>query len=1425
MKSKCRVFVLFLSLTVFFSARGFSQNGTWTTKAPMPTARLNVSAAAVNGRLYAIGGNIGGNQTDVGTNEAYDPSSDTWTTKAPLPASRQGGNNIAVANGIIYLVGGTPPGFCTNEADAYNPATDTWTVLAPMSTSRCGLTVVALNGLVYAIGGTNTNGSIKYSTMEVYDPTTSAWSTGPSMLTGREYAGGAAINGKIYVVGGWAGPDGVDQSDTHNTQGGYLAQNEVYDPVANSWSTAAPMPTIRGNFGTGVINGALFAVGGQNDSGILSTVEAYDPARNAWTTQPAVTTARAFLGSDVINGVLYAVGGSNSSGPVATNEAFALPSITVTNTSNNGAGSLRNAIALAASGDTINFSLTTPATITLSGVLVISKNLTISGPGAANLFISGNSIGGVFYINPGVTVNISGVTIEQGKGGYPGGGGIYNDGTLSLSDSTVSGNSAGFNNSGGGIYNDHSASATLTNSTVTGNSTDIYGGGIYNDGTLTLTNSTVSLNGTGQVGGGIFNDQSGSATLTNSTVSGNSAYYYGGGIYNIHSATLTNSIVSGNSNDGIFNDYNRATSTTLTLTNSTVSGNTANNYGGGIVNYYFATLTLINSTVSGNTVTTGVNRGGGIWSTNHGSVTVTNSTISGNSNTAGSQGGGGIYSDSQASVTVTNSTISGNTAGSQGGGGIFYSGATLTLKSTILANNGSVNCFLYSGATGITDGYNLSDDNSCSNILTSRTDSNNTPAGLNPAGLQDNGGPTKTTALLSTSPAVDAIPVANCSDVNGPLTTDQRGITRPQGSACDIGAFELAANSQATQTITVTGPSSVTYGATGTATSSGSSGTGAISFSAGSSTGCAVTGTTVSVSDASGSCVLAATIAADNNYTTATSAPFTVTLSKATQTITISCVSPQPILGQSVQCSASVAPTSSSVSIPTGSVTFFDGGNSIGTAQLNNTNPGGGPAVFNTPPFSSAGQHLITAQYAGDTNFSGSTTASPTTVSVQKDSVVLGSLNSSFNPSFAGNSVTFTLPLNIFMPSGASALPQITGSVTFSDGANVLGSTPVGASTPIVNGSPLISFTASFGPGLHVISATYSGDNNYTTSGAATLTQTVNKVPTTVSLTPNIDPSVAGQALTLTAMVGPQGGPLAPSGTVTFKDGSAPLGTAPVGTGGAAVLLVPFATAGSHLLTATYNGDANFVSSSSSLTQTVNKDATTLVVSSSLNPSPFGQPMTFTATVSANAPGGGTPSGSVTVSDEGGGTGIVNLAGGTGSVTIFPLTAGSQTITASYSGDANYNGSSGSTVLTIIKATQTITVNGPSAVNYGTTGTATSTGSRGTGAISFSAGSSTGCAVTGTTVSVSNATGTCVLTATIAADNNYAAATSVPFTVTIGQATSSVTVSCPTTAQTYTGSALTPCTAAYKTSDGLSAASTVSYTNNTSVGTAGASAS
>jgi len=139
---------------------------------------------------------------------------------------------------------------------------------------------------------------------------------------------------------------------------------------------------------------------------------------------------------------------------------------------------------------------------------------------------------------------------------------------------------------------------------------------------------------------------------------------------------------------------------------------------------------------------------------------------------------------------VSNSTISGNSDSGGEGGGIL-SGGTLTLKSTLLAGQpAGGNCYVY-GGTATSAGYNLSDDSSCG-FLTQTGDQNNTSAGLDPSGLQNNGGPTQTIALLATSSAVDAIPLSACSDAFGNLvSSDQRGITRPQGSGCDIGAFEL----------------------------------------------------------------------------------------------------------------------------------------------------------------------------------------------------------------------------------------------------------------------------------------------------------------------------------------------------------------------------------------------------------------------------------------------------------------------------------------------------------------------------------------------------------------------------------------------------------------------------------------------------------
>ena len=466
--------------------------------------------------------------------------------------------------------------------------------------------------------------------------------------------------------------------------------------------------------------------------------------------------------------------------------------ITVTSTNDSGPGSLRDAINNASSGDTIDFSLTYPATITLStAALTIesdgSKSLTISGPGASSLAISGGNSFQVFVIQPllgpsgPITATISGVTIENGSSLL--GGGIFNGGTLALVDSTVSNNEVG-TQLGAGIFN--VGTLTLNNTTITGNIIGHpitgSGAGIYNaQGTVTLINSSVSRNfgvGDGSYeGGGILNDD-GLLTLTNSVVSDNDLSANAGG--DARGAGIAN-INSGS----------------VILTDSTVSGNFLSSIGsftgGGISNGILprghGSVKLIKSTVFGNSVQ-GIDGGGGIL--NGGTTTVINSTISGNSASFGGSGGG-IFNEGFGHLTVTNSTISGNSGGPSrpfGGssGGIFNAG-TATVNNSIVANNTGGNCHVTLPSTTASAGYNLSDEGTCASFFIQTGDLNNTPAGLDPVGLKNNGGPTQTIGLLPTSPAVNAIPVSSTNSC--PVLTDQRGVPRPQGPACDIGAFEF----------------------------------------------------------------------------------------------------------------------------------------------------------------------------------------------------------------------------------------------------------------------------------------------------------------------------------------------------------------------------------------------------------------------------------------------------------------------------------------------------------------------------------------------------------------------------------------------------------------------------------------------------------
>ena len=277
---------------------------------------------------------------------------------------------------------------------------------------------------------------------------------------------------------------------------------------------------------------------------------------------------------------------------------------------------------------------------------------------------------------------------------------------------------------------------------------------------VTVTDVTMT-NGFGfQLAGCVLNN--GSLTLDHVTVTGclmttdaGDFWQGGGGIY---------------SGDGA----------TLNLIDSTVSDNTSGWTGGGVYSFFNTTTNVTRSTITGNVA---LDVAGGFRTL--GDVNVDNSTISGNTSTAW-HGGGMFITDGVANVT--NSTVTGNNAPGGTTGGLFVgtfgpSSATLNLQNTIVADNGDFGCFLAPFGAGVVAlnslGNNVFTDATCAPIGSDQVVAD---AGLDV--LADNGGPTLTHALLPGSPALDGANAAVCP------ATDQRGVIRPQGVGCDIGAYE-----------------------------------------------------------------------------------------------------------------------------------------------------------------------------------------------------------------------------------------------------------------------------------------------------------------------------------------------------------------------------------------------------------------------------------------------------------------------------------------------------------------------------------------------------------------------------------------------------------------------------------------------------------
>ncbi|MCX5791690.1 MAG: hypothetical protein NTY45_05640, partial [Elusimicrobia bacterium] len=265
----------------------------WTTKAPMPTARRLVAAATVGGRLYAIGGHSSG--VTVNTNEEYDPVSNTWTTKTPMPTTRYK-ISVGAINGKVYAVGGVD----WNEwndlkvNEEYDPVANTWAVKAAMPTARFSSAAGVIGGRLYIVGGGySLNNSLAVN--EVYDTASNTWSTKAPLPAVRRGLAAGVIGGKLYAVGGYAV--------------GAVATNTEYDSVGDSWTVKAAMPMAKYDLAAGIIGGKLYAIGG--DPGADSANAVYDPAADTWMARALMPTVRSELAAGVIGGKLYVVGGTS----------------------------------------------------------------------------------------------------------------------------------------------------------------------------------------------------------------------------------------------------------------------------------------------------------------------------------------------------------------------------------------------------------------------------------------------------------------------------------------------------------------------------------------------------------------------------------------------------------------------------------------------------------------------------------------------------------------------------------------------------------------------------------------------------------------------------------------------------------------------------------------------------------------------------------------------------------------------------------------------------------------------------------------------------------------------------------------------------------------------------------------------------------
>jgi len=1041
-----------------------------------------------------------------------------------------------------------------------------------------------------------------------------------------------------------------------------------------------------------------------------------------------------------------------------------------------------NADARAGTSDTITFaSSLNDDTITLTqGQLELGQGGAGSGVitinGANQITINGNGISRVLAVDSGVNASVSGLALTNGLDNSSGGGGIYNEGTLTVTNCTFSSDSfQGTDGAGGGLEN-NGGSVTISGSTFTGDTSNANGGGAESfNGTMNVTN-TGFLDCSGSIGAGIaavdatltlnvcsFSDDGsaseggcvyaagGKVTINTSVLTGNYSDF-GGGIYVDTGCTMTVSQTSfgdqAEDNGGAI--YNAGT---LTVSNSSLGQSSAgeNGYGGAI--YNSSSLTVYGSTFYGNSVAEGF--GAAIYNDTSATAIVSNSTFSSNTST---YWGGAIAN--YGTLTVSNSIFSNNVATNYGGGGIMNDGGTATIFDSTFSNNtgefgGGVDNYYTTGLvtianstfSGNTAGSGGGIANDGTMTISSCTISGNSASVTYGGGVSNDG----TLSLVNTLVALNTSSPGDGPDVYGPVQStssfnligdgsEMTGISNgsngnqvgASGSAINPGLAPLYYNGGATPTMALEPNSPALYAGGYLTVVNAAVGT---------------TDTTIplelasAVASTPGSYVIqidneqmlvtdvntqGGEVTVTRGYNGTTPATHSAGArvywadDQAGQTRSVT----QPDIGafEDQSLFSTVAPLPAVE--PSNSFLVAWSGHpatdapSIASYTIYVSDNGGAYKAWQTDTAATAA--LYTGGY-GDT-YSFYSVATDALGNVQV--IPSAAQATTMTPALAAPAITSANKATLTV--GASGSFTVTASGVPTPTFSETGTLPSGVTFNTVSG--VLSGTAASGK-VGTYNLTFDASNGVGTAATQSFTLTVAKAATTTKLTKNTTaPITYGQSVTFTAVVAASHtNAITPGGTVSFMDGTTTLGTATL-SGGIAKLTTTTLGAGSHpSITAVYAGDGNFTTSTSgALSQTVSKSASsTTLTKNTTAPITYGQSVTLTATLAAVSPGAGIPTGTVTFEDGSTVLGTGTLSGSVAKFSTTTLPAGSNSIKAVYNGDANFNTSTSNALSqTVNKSASTtkLTKNTTTAIQSGQSVTFTAT----LAAVSPGAGTPTG---------------------------------------------------------------------------------------------------